>query len=974
MQIFVKTLTGRHITLNVEPTDTIAAVKIKIQEKEGTLPARQRLIFKGKQLTEEEKTLQDYNIQRDSTIEMVAHFDHCVCGGEISAGGHQHEEAPAAWQAWDGSGEITYTDGAARIYLTGNVSANLTLEPGQHLSICLNGYAFTCADQSQPAIALRGTKGADFPVVDISDCIGSGTLGGRTGGDKGGSIFAESADVNLYGDALTGNSGLKQGGAVHVYGKNSTFYLSGGTISDNSSVDGGAVYLNREPSVLTMSGGTISGNTATGSGGGVYIYRTGSVCNLSGGVIENNTAGDNGGIYINSGNYGKLNLSGAPVVQGNTVSGKANNVYLPSGRTLTVGAMTDGAAIGVMTEKVPAEDAPVFFGSANDSDFSAYFTSDREDYIPRHNAAKQLELAAVTYDVTYLPGADGTGEPVTDLKIKNTLLTLHSALFTRVGYVQSGWAAVDGGEMVYALDSIYENNAPLTLYPVWTAKGGYRVNFDANGGSPVEPKTGLCWTDTVLTAVIAPTREDWEFTGWRCGETAVTAQSTYGALAKDDTITSITLTVQWKDVTPPGIHGLADGKTYCETVQFTVSDNDRVQTVTANGDVLTPDTAGAYTLSPAGGEQAVTATDAAGNTYSVKVTVNAGHSYEWQAADGKYWKKCSFCGHETQKQDIPQITLNVPAQLCPKTDLVFSFCLPAGCTLESASYDTGMRGSEFAGQLTRNPDGGYTARLEWSNFDTEGHVTLSVSAITSDGYAFSRSSGEITVLAEHPRGGWTSNGNDTHSRVCALDASHIDTQSCSGGSAATCTKKSVCEHCGAEYGALDPQNHSGMTQWTRTETIHEERYTCCGEVTVAMAAHDWQDGVCTVCGYGCEHTGGTATCTALPVCKRCGMEHGEPDPQNHTELKHVAAKPATQKAAGNIEYWYCTGCGKYFRDGAAAEVITLEDTVITKLPKDPDHLKTGEEIPLTFWLALLVVSGGLTLGLLYGKRRKQREE
>lgn len=608
MQIFVKALTGRHITLNVEPTDTIAAVKIKIQEKEGTLPARQRLIFEGKQLTEEEKTLQDYNIQRDSTIEMVAHFDHCVCGGEISAGGHQHEEAPAAWQAWDGSSEITYTDGAARIYLTGNVSASLTLEPGQHLSICLNGYAFTCADQSQPAIALRGTKGADFPVVDISDCVGSGTLGGRTGGDKGGSIFAESADVNLYGGALTGNSGLKQGGAVHVYGKNSTFYLSGGTISDNSSVGGGAVYLNREPSVLTMSGGTISGNTASGNGGGAYIYRTGSVCNLSGGVIENNTAGDNGGgIYINSGNYGKLNLSGAPVVQGNTVSGKANNVYLPSGRTLTVGAMTDGAAIGVITEKVPAVDAPVFFGSANDSDFSAYFTSDREDYIPRHNAAKQLELAAVTYDVTYLPGADGTGEPVTDLKIKNTLLTLHGALFTRVGYVQSGWAAVDGGEMVYPLDSIYENNAPLTLYPVWTAKGGYRVNFDANGGSPVEPKTGLCWTDTVLTAVIAPTREDWEFTGWRCGETAVTAQSTYGALAKDDTITSITLTAQWKDVTPPVIHGLADGKTYCETVQFTVSDNDRVQTVTANGAVLTPDTAGAYTLSPAGGEQTVTA-------------------------------------------------------------------------------------------------------------------------------------------------------------------------------------------------------------------------------------------------------------------------------------------------------------------------------------------------------------------------------
>lgn len=170
------------------------------------------------------------------------------------------------------------------------------------------------------------------------------------------------------------------------------------------------------------------------------------------------------------------------------------------------------------------------------------------------------------------------------------------------------------------------------------------------------------------------------------------------------------------------------------------------------------------------------------------------------------------------------------------------------------------------------------------------------------------------------------------------------------------------------------QDYNIQRDSTIEMVAHFDHCVCGGEITVARAAHDWQDGVCSVCGCACAHTGGKATCIAKAVCKLCGMEHGELDPQNHTELKHVAAKPATQKAAGNIEYWYCTGCGKYFRDGAAAEVITLEDTVITKLPKDPDHPKTGEEIPLTFWLALLVVSGGLTLGLLYGKRRKQREE
>lgn len=80
-----------------------------------------------------------------------------------------------------------------------------------------------------------------------------------------------------------------------------------------------------------------------------------------------------------------------------------------------------------------------------------------------------------------------------------------------------------------------------------------------------------------------------------------------------------------------------------------------------------------------------------------------------------------------------------------------------------------------------------------------------------------------------------------------------------------------------------------------------------------------------------SHSGGTATCTAQAICDVCRTPYGDLNPANHTALQHVDAKAATTEAEGNIEYWYCAGCGKYYSDAAAANEITQAQTVTAKL-------------------------------------------
>ena len=115
------------------------------------------------------------------------------------------------------------------------------------------------------------------------------------------------------------------------------------------------------------------------------------------------------------------------------------------------------------------------------------------------------------------------------------------------------------------------------------------------------------------------------------------------------------------------------------------------------------------------------------------------------------------------------------------------------------------------------------------------------------------------------------------------------------------------------------------------------------------------------------HTGGTATCTERAVCEICGKAYGDLDENHHANIKHIDAKAATKTAGGNIEYWYCEDCGKYFADAAATKEIKQADTVTAKLSGAAKSPQTGGDSGV---VTVLLLSGGAFICLV--SRRKKR--
>lgn len=259
---------------------------------------------------------------------------------------------------------------------------------------------------------------------------------------------------------------------------------------------------------------------------------------------------------------------------------------------------------------------------------------------------------------------------------------------------------------------------------------------------------------------------------------------------------------------------------------------------------------------------------------------------------------------------------------------------------------------------------------------------------------------------DHQSSDWKSNETE-HWQVCTCGV--VFNKAEHSGGTATCTQRATCTVCGAEYG--DVLGHDFTTSWTHDDNEHWKQCSRCDKKD-DVSPHTWDSGTittaptctkagkktysCTECGatktepidatghrwksewtsdathhwHECanescdvtdnagkngyaEHSGGKATCKAQAVCEICKASYGSLDLNNHTDLKHIDAKAATAAEEGNIAYWYCDGCKKYFSDAAATKEITKAATVTAKLsPKitagDGAAVTQGEKKELSF--------------------------
>lgn len=364
MQLFVKTPTGKTITLEVEPTDSIEAVKDKIQEKESIPPHQQKLTIGVTEL-EDGCTLPDYNIQKESTLQLTLR----------STGAEETTTIADIYSALSTGGSIK---------LLNDINFPSVMDVGFNLTIDLNGHVLTIPK------SICVNSGAQLTIKDS----GSNAPHKFKPNSDGLWVLDETNGTEIvYGGVITGGTGypfpltsgkvVYYGGGVYI-APGGQLTMTGGNIIGCSAEYGGGVCIDSErtgkTSQFSMSGGSIAGCVASDGGGGVYANAKESVFNMSGtALIRDCRCGARGGGVRACGTF---QMSGHAVIRNCTAESETESIY-------GGGVYVNSSSSFEMSDEAKIEDCQAISNSSKPSKGGGVYLTNNTKFTLSGNAVIQ---------------------------------------------------------------------------------------------------------------------------------------------------------------------------------------------------------------------------------------------------------------------------------------------------------------------------------------------------------------------------------------------------------------------------------------------------------------------------------------------------------------------------------------------------------------------------------------------------------